>query len=282
MPTFATPEPVHAIVRVGSGHVRIIASDRVDTVVEVTPGDVAREADLEAVAQTRVDFTDGTLLVRGPRDNVLRWFGLGRQPVVEVTVLLPSRSRVEVTAMADIHCAGVLGKTVLSSGDGDVWVERAEQSRIDAANGHIAVGQVDGRAEAVSAHGDVRVAAVGGSLVGKTANGSVTVGEAGGDLRLSTAHGAITVDRAHTDVTARTADGEIRVGEVRGGTIVLESGNGEVEIGVAGGTAAWLDVSSDYGEVRSALEAAQAPSATERTVEIRARTGYGDILIHRS
>jgi len=74
----------------------------------------------------------------------------------------------------------------------------------------------------------------------------------------------------------------VRVGEVCRGTVVLETAFGEVEVGIREGTAAWLDATSGFGAVRSELNASDKPSTTEESVEVRARTGYGDIAIRRS
>jgi len=47
------------------------------------------------------------------------------------------------------------------------------------------------------------------------------------------------------------------------------------------GTAAWLDIHSTKGFVRNELTADVAPQPGEKTVEVRARVNWGDILIHR-
>jgi hypothetical protein len=63
---------------------------------------------------------------------------------------------------------------------------------------------------------------------------------------------------------------------------VLETAAGELEVGVREGTAAWLDVSAHHGRVRTSLDEASTPDEGEATVEVRARTSYGDIVIHRA
>ena len=116
----------------------------------------------------------------------------------------------------------------------------------------------------------------------KNSNGDTVVGEVTGDLRVKSANGRISVDRAHASVIAKTANGNVRIGEAMRGAIVLETAAGELEVGVREGIAAWLDVSSQYGRVRNSLDEADSPDQSEATVEIRARTSYGDIKIHRS
>ena len=47
------------------------------------------------------------------------------------------------------------------------------------------------------------------------------------------------------------------------------------------GTAVWLDASSRHGVVRNELSADAGPADGEDTLELHARTGYGDITVHR-
>jgi hypothetical protein len=51
---------------------------------------------------------------------------------------------------------------------------------------------------------------------------------------------------------------------------------------IANGVPAWLELHTNYGNVRNELHAASTPEPSEEAVEVRARTGYGDITIHRS
>ena len=53
MPTFDTPEPISVTVELGVGDLRIVASDRADTMVEVRPSDAAKKADVAAAALER-------------------------------------------------------------------------------------------------------------------------------------------------------------------------------------------------------------------------------------
>jgi hypothetical protein len=54
-----------------------------------------------------------------------------------------------------------------------------------------------------------------------------------------------------------------------------------VEVGIPAGTAAHLDLHTQFGNVLNRLDAATAPPAGEQTVEVHARTSYGDIVIRR-
>jgi hypothetical protein len=72
------------------------------------------------------------------------------------------------------------------------------------------------------------------------------------------------------------------VGAVSRGDVELRTAFGSIEVGIAEGTAARLDVRTDYGSVRQELEAAGAPPASAATVAVRARTSHGDITIRRA
>jgi DUF4097 and DUF4098 domain-containing protein YvlB len=103
-----------------------------------------------------------------------------------------------------------------------------------------------------------------------------------GDLRVSGAYGDIDIRRAEGSVAATTANGTLRVGEVARGTVQLETAYGAIDIGVREGTAAWLDASSGNGQVRNGLTASDSPEKSEETVEVKARTRYGNIDIRRA
>ena len=57
MPVFATPEPISVTIELNMGDTRIIASDRTDTLVEVSPRDDSKASDVRAAEQTRVEYS---------------------------------------------------------------------------------------------------------------------------------------------------------------------------------------------------------------------------------
>jgi DUF4097 and DUF4098 domain-containing protein YvlB len=280
MPTFDTPEPIFALIEMETGRLRIVASDRADTVVSISPHDQSDSLDVQVAAETTVGFVNGRLQVRTPKRKVLSL--IGRYGSIDVQVELPSGSRVEARAMTDIVALGPLGDAKFRSGAGSVEVERTGRLDLSTSMGDISVGHCAGHAEIKTANGSIRLDEIDGSAVVSTANGSVTIGEVGGDLRIKTANGSISVDRALADVEATTAAGGVRVGEIVRGVVALRTGYGRLELGVGEGTAANLDVHTRTGLVRCELDSVDAPEPSDQTVEVRARTEYGDILIHRS
>jgi DUF4097 and DUF4098 domain-containing protein YvlB len=137
-------------------------------------------------------------------------------------------------------------------------------------------------ARVTTSSGKVRLGEVDGTTEIKNSSGECWIGESTGDIRVNTATGDITVDRALASVTARTAHGSIRIGEVVRGSIGLQTSYGGIEVGVRRGTAAWLDLSSRNGRVQNALDATDGPAQNDDTVEVRANTSYGDIMIRRA
>jgi DUF4097 and DUF4098 domain-containing protein YvlB len=128
----------------------------------------------------------------------------------------------------------------------------------------------------------VRIDNLSGAAVIKNANGDTWIGEITGDLRVSAANGKIVVEQAQAAVVARTAKGDVRLGEVTRGAVVAQTAYGKVDIGLRDGVAAWLDLDTSFGTVHSDLDTAERPAAGEDTVEVRARSAFGDITIRRA
>ena len=143
------------------------------------------------------------------------------------------------------------------------------------------MGRVSGRGE-ITGSGQVRVGEIDGPAVIKNLNGVTWVGEVKGDLRCNAANGDITVDRALGAVIAKSANGAVRIGEVVRGSVELRTSYGELEVGVRQGTAALLDVRSQFGRVVNLLAASSGPEPSDQTVEVLARTSFGDIVVRRS
>jgi DUF4097 and DUF4098 domain-containing protein YvlB len=278
MPVFATPEPISVTIELNMGDARIIASDRTDTIVEVRPRDNSKAADIRAAEQTRVEYSNGRLLVKTTQRSFI-----GRGSPVDVTIELPAGSEVQGdTGMGEFGSEGHLAECRLKTGMGNIRLDHTGAVHLRTGMGNIDVDRASGDAEVTTGSGDVRLAQIEGAAVIKNSNGDTVVGEVAGDLRVKSANGRISVDRAHASVVAKTANGNVRIGEVIRGAIVLETAAGELEVGVREGTAAWLDVSSHYGRVRNSLEEADTPEQSEAKVEIRGRTSYGDINIRRA
>ena len=281
MTTFDTPDPIAVDLEVGVGDVRIEASDRVDTTVEVGPSDPAKPADVRAAEQTRVEYANGHLTVKGP-SGWRQWVS-HRGDSIDVAISLPAGSRLQAeVGVAALRATGRLGECRAKVGVGDVSLEEVGALNLKTGAGDVTVDRVAGRAEVVTGSGGVRIGRIEGTAWVKNSNGDTWIGEAGGDARASTASGTITIDRAGAGVVAKSAHGRVHLGEVAHGTAVAESALGDLEIGVRDGVPAWLDLHTKFGRVRNELDASERPASGEDSVEVRAHTSMGDIVIHRS
>ncbi|MFE4366776.1 DUF4097 domain-containing protein [Streptomyces sp. NPDC056835] len=278
MPSFDTPEPISVTAYVYAGSIQFTAGDRPDTVVEVRPRDPKKDLDVRTADQTEVAHASGTLTVTTPKANLL-----GRGGTVDVTVELPTGSNIDVTgAGARVLGEGRLGEVRVTTSAGDVRLDTTGPLHLKASHGSSTVDRVEGAAEIISSTGNVRVGLVDGPAVLKNSHGTTTVGAVTGELRVNGANGAIDIARAEASVTGTTTNGVLRVAEVARGDVQLETSNGSIEVGIREGTAAWLDVSSNRGQVRNALAASEAPEEIEDTVKIRARTNWGNIDVRRA
>ncbi|SEC93590.1 DUF4097 family beta strand repeat-containing protein [Rhodococcus koreensis] len=281
MPNFETPEPISVTLGLGVGNVRITASDRTDTVVDVHPSDDSDESDVQAAQHVRVDYADGVLQVTGPK---ARAFDFSRKTrSVNVSIELPSGSRVSGSLqVGNLSGTGRLGECTFKTSAGNVRLERTGSLRVNTAAGDVTADGVAGNAEIRTGSGKVRIGETAGSVVVKNSNGDTTIAAVTGDVRVRSANGAISVDRAGASVEAKTANGSIRIAEVAHGSVEVGTAMGDLEIGIAEGTAARLDVKSKFGRVHNALDDITRPAASDRTAEVRAHTSFGGITIRRS
>ncbi len=278
MPSFDTPGPISATLEFDVGSVRISAAKRLDTVVVVLPRDGAVDADVEAAQQTTVTFSGGLLLVRGPRKRSL----FGRSGSIDVNIELPAGSGVRaVSPMAGFICEGRLGDCAIKTSFGGIRIDEAATISLKTGHGDIRVDRATGDAD-VSGAGRVEVGEIAGTAAIKNGNGDTTIGEVARDLRARAANGRISVGVAHAGVDAKSANGGIRIGEVIHGQISLHTAVGDVEVGIAEHSTAWLEVNTGFGSVRNSLRPTDGPSPSGDTVEVRARTGVGDIVIRRA
>ncbi len=281
MPAFDTPEPISATIDLIAGDARITASERDDTVVQIRPSDASHEPDVRAAEQTRVEYASGRLLVRAPKQRGLS--RLGKPGSIDVTIELPAGSDLQGDAsVAAFRCAGLLGECRIKTATGDIELDRTGPLDLRTGAGRITVDHVAGHAEISTGSGRVRLGEIDGTAVIKNSNGDSWIGEITGELRVNAANGDIAVDHAGAGLTARTANGAVRVGEVTRDAVSLKTAFGEIEIGIRAGTAARLDVSTQFGRVRNQLAAADSPGPSDETAEVHARTSMGDIVIRRA
>jgi DUF4097 and DUF4098 domain-containing protein YvlB len=177
---------------------------------------------------------------------------------------------------------GRLGDCWFKTYYGDILLDATGPVHLSSGSGDITVDHVSGRAEVTTGSGTVRLRVIDGAAVSRNSNGDTQIEQVLGRLQTNSANGNIYVGKAHARVDAKTANGSIRIAEVTGGSVVLETASGEIEVGVPEDTAAWLEVRTVSGTVHNSLAAVNGPEQSDATVEVHARTYNGDIVIHRS
>lgn len=284
MQTFETPEAISVTVELGVGELRVVASDRTDTVVDVRPSDPSKRADVISAEQTRVEYTNGRLLVRAPKGwrQWTPWGPFGYESI-EVDIDVPTGSSLTgQLGVGAIHATGRIGQGKLRTGVGDLRVDQAGSVELRTGAGDITVDRVDGAAEVTTGSGTVEIASIDGRAVVKNGNGETWIGEVGGEARVNGANGRISIDHARAGLVAKTANGNVRLARVERGAVVAQSAFGKVEVGIADNVAAWLDLDTKFGNVRNDLDATDRPDANEDSVQVHAQTSMGDITIHRA
>ena len=283
MPRFTTPAPVALHVDVSGCSLRLRASATEETLVEVRPHNPSRQGDVDAAARIAVDHTQGRVTIRSPRTGMGRLRSLlGGGDRVDLEVTVPEGSALDVRGWGEVVATGPLGVVDIDSGMGDITLERVEKVTGRTAMGDVRVEQVAGSADLRTSTGTVGIGEAGGPVVVRSSAGDVSVGQVDGSVRASTSMGDVRVERASADVVAKTSAGDVRIQRVEGGVVAVDSSYGRVDIGVADGVAAWLDVEARHGAVRSELTDGQPPAEGDPTVELRVRAGYGDIVLHRA
>jgi hypothetical protein len=216
MPKFDTPAPISAVLDIPAGRVQFIAADRADTTVEVRPADPAKHRDAKAAERTAVAYTDGVLRITSaaPANRLL-----GPTGSIEVTVQLPTGSRVEATTVsAELRGVGRLGDVTFDGGYRQIKIDEAASVRLTALDGDIEVGRLNGPAEISTLRGDIRIAeAVRGTVVLSTQSGDISVAAAAGvsaALDAGTGYGRVSNGlkndgSAALDIRATTSYGDI-------------------------------------------------------------------------
>jgi len=277
MPSYDVSGPVDIDVTASVAFVDIVASDRTDAVVEVLPSKPGRSGDESLARESTVSFDGGRFRVKVPRRLNL----FGRSDSVDVRCEVPTGSRVTIeNAYGSVRARGVLGDSRIVAKYGGVTADTVAGLILEAPYGSTEIAEVTGRLDVTAGHGVVRIGEVHGVARLRASHGSMELGTAAGNVEVATS-GAMTIGRALGDVTARSAHGPIRIREVSGGTIRLDNGHADVDVGVPTGIAAWIDATSAHGRVRNELTPDPAAAANDRSVELHLHANYGNVIIRR-
>jgi DUF4097 and DUF4098 domain-containing protein YvlB len=261
---FDRSTPVTVVLRTHGGSVEIVAEERADIQVDVQPMS-GNDAAAEAARDTRVVLEEDTLLIQVPGSEFWSW---RRTPKLHITARVPAGSSLAgKTASAGVRASGVYSDVQFDVASGDVdLAEATGDVALEAASGRLAVQRVGGSLRAKTASGGLRIGDVTGDVSAETASGHIRLGGIGGSLR------------------AITASGDIEVAALHQGQATIRTASGDVRVGVAAGSAVWMDLSTASGKSITDL-AAQGdvpPSDGPVELELRVRTASGDIRVHRA
>jgi hypothetical protein len=261
---FPLDGPINLTVRFGHGSVHVQATDDcTEALVRLT----ARRPDNEVLDRIAVELRGPNLAVVAPRQGGLSdvFGGFQRdRDAVDAEITVPSGTAMNlVTASADLTVTGRSGSADVVAGSADVDIDT-----------------VDGELLLRTGSANVRVHVVTGDVVSRSGSGNVSLGETGGTVQAGSGSGDLRIETAHGPVRSKTGSGDARI-ECAFGDIDRTAGSGRLRVGLPKGVSARVDVKTGSGRVRSDLPIEDAPaSSTEITV--RARTGSGDIELHRA
>ena len=208
----------------------------------------------------------------------------GRKGQVRATIRVPHESSLKVdTGSADLEARGRFGQANVNSGSGDIEIDQIASGDLKAGSGDIDVEKV-----------------IGGVKV-KTGSGDVTMGDdrrrrgrarrlrrrrpghaVEGSLKVKTGSGDVVVDAGGERVDAMAGSGDVVIKQVDRGEVIAKTGSGDVTIGVAHGTAAYLDIQTVTGDVKSSLDTTDTPLDGDATVSINVMSGTGDVVLQRA
>ena len=277
--TFQTPNPVRLDVRLGSGEIRLEASETAETTVTL---EALRDNDASesSIQEARVEQRGDEIIVdvRGSRR-----FMRGADILIEIACPVESSVRSK-TGSADIEGRGQFGSVEVETGSGDVqFSDVSGDAEINAASGDVQVARIGGRSRINTASGDVQLASLTGEGRVNSASGDVQIREAGNRLEVNTASGDVNIREASSSVSANSASGDQTIGSVVEGKVDLKSASGDLRIGIREGSTLWVDARSRSGEVRSELPVSDLPPEGDAPhVELRANTMSGDITVVRA
>jgi len=150
--------------------------------------------------------------------------------------------------------------------------------------------RLDGHFGAVgvnSVSGDLRVRGdIAGNASVKTVSGDADLDHIDGDMSAHTVSGDLRIGPVTGSAETKTVSGDIRFQSVTAGDVRFTSVSGDVEIGIAHGSAVDVDAGSTSGDLSSEVplgsEPVQGEGEPAPTVVLRGRTVSGDVKVFRA
>ncbi|HEX7834309.1 MAG TPA: hypothetical protein VF479_02440 [Pseudolysinimonas sp.] len=168
MPSFTTPGPIDLAVNLPVGALDIVAGDRADTIVTVSPTNPAKAVDVRGAEETSVDFDGKRLTITSPKP---RFSILGPWESIDVKVELPAGSRLTAeVSMGGVRTTGTLGATRIKAMGGGVELDTTGDLWVRAGHGNATVASAEGSIEITADHGQIRIGTVTGDATLKSSH----------------------------------------------------------------------------------------------------------------
>jgi len=276
---FETPGPVDLKVELSTGEIDISTQDQPRTMVELEAinGDSAAR---DLISNARVEQHGSKVSVIMPK-NKGGFFG--RKGQVRATIRLPHESSMKIdTGSADLEARGRFGQANVNSGSGDIEIEQIATGDLKAGSGDIDVERVIAGVKVKTGSGDVKLGPIGGPGDVIAGSGDVILDSIDGSLKVKTGSGDVVIRLGGDRVDAMAGSGDVLIKEVSRGEVFAKTGSGDVTIGVTAGTAAYLDIQTVTGDVRSSLDTTGVPLDGDLQVAINVVSGTGDVVLQRA
>src|SRR5579875_2932968 len=239
-----------------------------DHVAEVVVELQARDATSDVADRTTVDLRGSHLAIRGPRPS--RWkrsileAWLKPYAGLEVRVVAPATSGVRVAVFdGDVTVHGPSGPILVAGGRVAVQADDVRGAvRLRGGYGRLRIREAREAVTARCGACEIDIDHARAPVTVQCASGSLRIGVADAVTRLRTGAAGATIEAAYADVN-------------------LMSGAGSHSIGLPPGQAARLDIVTGSGRLISDLPLTS-HEPQRQSITIRARTGSGDIRLHRA
>ena len=171
MPTYTTPGPIDLAINVAVGAIEVVAGDRGDTVVTVSPTNPAKDADRRGADGTTVELDGRRLTVVTPKP---RFSLVGPSESVDVRVELPTGSRLTAEiAVGAVRTSGRLGATRVKALSGGAHLDATGDLWLRAGHGSVDVVHSDGQRGGHRRPRPIRLGRVAGDALLKASHGGV-------------------------------------------------------------------------------------------------------------
>ena len=164
-------------------------------------------------------------------------------------------------------------------------VPHASKARLNGASADMTVGGRLASLDVKTVSGDLRATGeIDGPTAVKTVSGDVDVERVGGELRVQSVSGDVTAKSVGGSLVAKSVSGDLRIESISEGHAEATSISGDVEIGIAVGSAVDVDANSVSGDLASEVPLADAPvdNGGGPTVVVRGKTVSGDFRVFRA